>query len=173
MNIQIILLVLAVSVVDISYSRNINDLRIYEESDSYEPLVPSYVRHKRQVYGSITPSDQGGARGTIGASGTLLNQNGHQLDGHGQISRNWKPNGPTEVGGGLNYQGPRGGASFDANHARHMGTDLNAQGNLNLWRSQNGRSNLDGTANYNQHFGGPGGRSRPNYGAGINFVHRF
>lgn len=168
MNILIVLLVLVASVVDVSYSRNINDPQIYENNEFYEP-----IRHKRQVFGSITPNNQGGTRGTIGASGTLLNQNGHRLDGHGQVSQNWKPSGPTEFGGGLNYQGPRGGASLDANHARHMGTDVNAQGNLNLWRSGNGRSNLDGTANYNQHFGGPGGRSRPNYGAGINFVHRF
>lgn len=125
------------------------------------------------MFGGVSPNNQGGVRGTIGASGTLLNQNGHRLNGHGQLSRNWRPNGPTEVGGGLNYQGPRGGASLDANHARHMGTDINTQGNVNLWKSHNGRSQLDGTANYNQHYDGPGGRRPPSYGGGINFIHRF
>lgn len=167
MQISIVLLVFVSIVINNCYSWSIpqtNEEDIYHEQ---------HARHTRQVFGGITSNNEGGVRGTIGGSKTLLNDNGHRLDGHGQLSKNWKPNGPTEIGGGLNYQGPRGGASIDANHARHLGTDLNAQGNVNLWRNHNGRSQLDGTANYNQHFGGPGGKSRPNFGAGINFVHRF
>lgn len=167
MNVSIALLVFMASLINNCYSRSVR--QAYETDGPYE----QHSRQIRQVFGSIKPSDQGGVRGTVGASTTLLNENGHRLDGHSQISRNWKPNGSTELGGGLNYQGPRAGASVDANHVRHFGTDLNAQGNVNLWRANNGRSQLDGTANYNQHFGGPGGRSRPNYGAGISFVHRF
>lgn len=66
-----------------------------------------------------------------------------------------------------------GQASVDIQHNHRMGTDLNAQVQSNLWQSRNGRSNLDGNANFQQHFGGPGGRQRPNYGAGVQFTHRF
>lgn len=168
MHISIVLLVFVASAVSNCYSWSIPPKNVEDERE------PCHVRRVRQtVFGGVNPSEQGGVRGTIGASKTLLNENGHRLDAHSQISRNWKPNGPTEVGGGLNYQGARGGGSIDANHARHFGTDVNAQGNVNLWKSHNGRSQLDGTANYNQHFGGPFGRSRPSYGGGLNFVHRF
>ncbi|KAG4077534.1 hypothetical protein HA402_002961 [Bradysia odoriphaga] len=169
MNFSIVFLTFLLSVISSCYSWSIPPVE-YSENNLNLP----HSRQVRQVLdGGIRASDQGGIRGTVGASQTLLNQNGHRLDGHGQISKNWKPNGPTEIGAGLNYQGPRGGASVDANHARHFGTNLNAEGNVNLWRSPNGRSQLDGAANYNQHFGGPGGRSRPNYGGGLNFSHRF
>lgn len=166
MHISIVLLVSVASVINNCYSWSIPPT-----NEKYNPYEP-HARQIRQVFGSFKPS-KGGVRGTVGASTTLLNENGHRLDGHSQISRDWKPNGPTEFGGGLNYQGPRAAGSIDANHARHLGTDLKAQGNVNLWRSNNGRSQLNGTANYDQHFGGSGGRSPPNFGGGINFVHRF
>lgn len=66
----------------------------------------------------------------------------------------------------------RGEASIGIERNR-LGTDVNAQVQRNLWQSQNGRSNLDGNANFQQHFGGPAGRQRPNYGAGVQFTHRF
>lgn len=62
------------------------------------------------------------------------------------------------------------GVSVD--HSR-QGTNVAAEAQARLWQSQNRRSTLDGQANYNQHFGGPAGRQRPNYGAGLTFKHRF
>lgn len=50
--------------------------------------------------------------------------------------------------------------------------DLDVRAERNLWRSGDGRSNLDGYANYNRHYGSPG-TTRPNYGAGVMFTHRF
>lgn len=138
----------------------------------YVEQIPSYRLRRQTVFGGVTPGNPG-STATIGASGTIFNQNGHRVDGHGQVSRTFNPTGPTSIGGGLNYQGPRGGASVNADHTRHLGTDVGVTGNANLWRSPNGRSNLDGTANYNRHFGGPFGNSRPNYGAGLQFNHRF
>lgn len=64
-------------------------------------------------------------------------------------------------------------ASVDVEHRRRQGTDVNAQVGGEIWKSRNGQSELNGNANYNQHFGGPGGRSKPNYGAGLQFRHRF
>lgn len=138
-------------------------------------MLPLYMhqRYRRQLTGGVQAGSNGGVHGSLGAAGNLYNNNGHRVDGHGDISKNWGPKGPTTIGGGLDYQGPRGGASVNANHAHRFGTDVGASGNANLWKSNNGNSRLDGTANYNQHFGGPTGRSRPNFGAGLNFNHRF
>lgn len=66
----------------------------------------------------------------------------------------------------------RGEASIGIERNR-MGTDVNAQVQSNLWQSRNGRSNVDANANFQQHFGGPAGRQRPNYGAGVQFSHKF
>lgn len=57
-------------------------------------------------------------------------------------------------------------------HSR-QGTNVAVDAQRRLWESQNRRSSLDGQANYNQHFGGPAGRQRPNYGVGLMFRHRF
>lgn len=54
-----------------------------------------------------------------------------------------------------------------------FGTNLGANVNANIWQTRDGRGQLTGQANYNRHFGGPGGSSRPNYGVGLNYVHRF
>lgn len=141
--------------------------------DSYAPPSRPHYRNRRQsVFGGVSPSN-GGSTATLGASGTLYNQGGHRVDGHGQISRTYNPTGPTSVGAGLDYQGPRGGASVNANHARHLGTDVGVTGNANVWRSHDGRSTLDANANYNRHFGGPFGTGRPDYGVGATFRHRF
>lgn len=67
----------------------------------------------------------------------------------------------------------RGSVSVGAGHIHKQGTDFNVDAQANLWRSQNGRSSLDANANYNRHYGGSGGTGRPNYGAGLNFRHRF
>lgn len=64
-------------------------------------------------------------------------------------------------------------ASIDVEAQRRQGTNVNAQVGGTVWQSDNGRSKLDANANYNRRFGGPGGSSKPNYGAGVNFSHRF
>lgn len=66
----------------------------------------------------------------------------------------------------------RGSAEVSVNRDRG-GTDVDARVNAHIWQSKNGRSELNGEANYNKHFGGPSGNSRSNYGGGINFIHRF
>lgn len=60
-----------------------------------------------------------------------------------------------------------------AEHTRHFGTDVSAGANLNLYRSPNRRTTLDANGSYNRHFGGPSGTGKPNWGAGLNFNHRF
>ena len=142
----------------------------------FEPIplqIASHRQRRQVVTGGITPGQPGGVQGNLGVAGTLYEKNGHRLDGHGEVSRNWKPNGPTTVGGGLDYTGPRGSASVNALHQRHLGTSVSAEGRANLYTSPNGRSTLDATGGYQRHFGGPWGTSRPNYNVGLGFQHRF
>lgn len=113
------------------------------------------------------------ATGTLSGGGNIYRNGEHSVDGHGYVSKQWKPNGPTQIGGGLDYKGPRGGASVDVDHTRHFGTDVTARGNANLFTSRDGRTTVDGGAYYNRHFGGPFGTGRPNYGANIGLTHRF
>ncbi|CAD7080677.1 unnamed protein product [Hermetia illucens] len=55
----------------------------------------------------------------------------------------------------------------------HSGFDLSFKGQTKLWESNNKRNTLHGTGQYSQHFGGPYGNSRPNFGGGLIFTHRF
>ncbi|GAB0098569.1 Attacin_C domain-containing protein [Sergentomyia squamirostris] len=136
------------------------------------PLVKHRVR-RQTVFGGITPGNPGGVAGTIGARGTLFNNNGHNVDGHASVSRNWHPNGPTSIGGGLDYTGPRGSASIAAQHQHRFGTALEATGRANLYKSPNGKTTLDAHGTYQRHFGGPFGTSKPNYNVGLGLTHRF
>lgn len=141
----------------------------YIEDESV--LLPSRVR-RQTVFGGITPGNPG-VTATVGAQGNIYNKNGHSVDAFGQVSKTYRPVGPTSVGGGIDYQGPRGGVLANANHVQHYGTDVGVNGNANIWRSQNGRSSLDANAGYNRHYGGPFGTGRPNYNVGATFNHRF
>lgn len=67
----------------------------------------------------------------------------------------------------------RGSVSATVERNRQAGTNLNLEAQARLWQSQNRRSTLDGTANYQRNYGGQFGTGRPNYGVGLNFVHRF
>lgn len=67
----------------------------------------------------------------------------------------------------------RGSVSATVERNRQAGTNLNLEAQARLWQSQNRRSTLDGTANYQRNYGGQFGTGRPNYGVGLNFIHRF
>lgn len=54
-----------------------------------------------------------------------------------------------------------------------QGTDISLGASGRVWQSQNNRNELHAHGNYGRHFGGPSGASRPNYGAGLTFIHRF
>lgn len=132
----------------------------------------SRVRRQSGVFGKVEPGNPG-VTGTIGAQGNIFNQNGHSVNAHGQVSRTYHPAGPTSIGGGINYEGPRGSASANANHVHRFGTDVSVGGKANVWTSNNRRSTVDVGGNYNRHFGGPFGTGKPNYNVGATFIHRF
>lgn len=135
-------------------------------------LISTSVFGQANVFGGIQPGNPG-VLGTIGAQGNVFNRNGHSIDAHGQVSKNFRPIGPTAIGGGINYQGPRAGVSGNVDHVHRFGTNVGVSGNANLWRSNNGRTSVDADAGYNRHFGGQFGTGRPNYNGNINFRHRF
>nr|WOJ43253.1 attacin 3 [Lasioderma serricorne] len=143
------------------------------EDDNEYYLIPTRVRRQLDISGG-----KSGTRITAGHGGTLYQNDRHQVDGSAFASQNFrhfKPDGPLTTGGRVDYlHKPSGSsASVGASNTRGFGTDLSAQGNLNLYRSQNGRTTLDANARYDRHFGGPFGTGRPNYGGGLNFNHRF
>lgn len=67
----------------------------------------------------------------------------------------------------------RGSITTTVERNRQTGTNLNVEAQARLWQSQNRQSTLDGTANYQRNYGGQFGTGRPNYGVGLNFIHRF
>ncbi|XP_022226079.1 diptericin-A [Drosophila obscura] len=54
-----------------------------------------------------------------------------------------------------------------------QGFDLSLSGRAPVWQSQNGRHSFDATGQYGQHFGGPYGNSRPQFGAGGQYTFKF
>lgn len=142
---------------------------IYEQV----PIGRAFRVRRQTIFGDVRRGDAGGTHATIGAQGNILNRNGHSVNAHGQVDKNFHPNSATGVGGGFNYQGPRAGLSGNVNHAHRFGTDVGVSGNANVWRSPNGRSSVDANAEYNRHFGGQFGTGRPNYNVGATFRHRF
>lgn len=157
-----------------SSSDEVNSVDLELSIEGFEP-IPLRIqrREKRQIYGGVTNGQPGGVQGTLGASGTLYNNGGHRVDGHGQVSKNWGPTGPTTVGGGLDYTGPRGGASINAQHQHGLGTSVGAEGRYNMYSSPNGQTTIDAHGGYGRHFGGPYGTSKPDYNVGIGLNHRF
>ena len=141
--------------------------------EGFEPVPLLLHRVRRQeVFGGANHGP-GGSTATLGVTAPLYNNNGHRVDGRGQVSKTWNPTGPTVVGGGLDYTGPRGGASLSADHNRHLGTNVGVDGRYNLYTSPNRRTTIDANGGYQRSFGGMYGTSRPNYNVGVGLNHRF
>ncbi|KDR23017.1 attacin-B-like [Zootermopsis nevadensis] len=108
------------------------------------------------------------------AQGNLWRRGPHSLDGNVHWSQTFGgPRGTNHpsYGGGLTYS--RSNRVSAVTHHRPSGTKVSAQVQGNLWRGSSGRSTLDANAGWSRSFGGPWGASRPNFGGGISFRHRF
>lgn len=66
----------------------------------------------------------------------------------------------------------RGSVGVDVQRGQ-QGTTVTADGKYNVYSSPNGRTTVDAHGQYQRNYGGPYGTSRPNYGAGVMFRHRF
>lgn len=141
---------------------------------------PQNVKLGENVDITATHDDHGSDLGAAVTRNLWKSEDGQtQLNGQATYNQHFGgPLGKSDpiLGAGVNavHQFPdnRGNAAVSA-HQNKFGTDVGANLDANLWRSRDGRSELNGQANYNQHFGGPSGHSRPNYGAGLIFNHRF
>ncbi|KAK9870777.1 hypothetical protein WA026_009738 [Henosepilachna vigintioctopunctata] len=144
-----------------------------EFGENYVMVPLPLSRQRRQTSVGIGRGMGGGTQVTLGHQGTIFQNDKHLVTGGGFASKQFRPVGPTTVGGNLGYQHiPSGsGINIGAQNTRHFGTDLQATGNVNLWRQ--GNSRLDASGSYGRHYGGPWGTGRPNWGVGLNFNHRF
>ncbi|XP_045460538.1 attacin-B-like [Harmonia axyridis] len=138
-------------------------------------MVPMPLQRQRRQTSVDINKNPGGTQVTLGHKGTIFENDKHLVSGGGFVSKQFRPTGPTTLGGGLGYEHkPSGsGINLGASNTRGFGTDFSATGNANLWRSNNGNTRLDAYANYGRHYGGPWGTGRPNYGGGLQFSHRF
>nr|WCZ69497.1 attacin-like 1 c-1315 [Carausius morosus] len=132
------------------------------------------VRVRRQLSASVDTAPGGGARVGVQGNTNVWQGQDSRVDANGHYARTFGgAGGPPTYGGGLSYQQPRGGASVDVSRTPGFGTQVSAQGNANLWRSNDRMSSLDANARWSRNYGSPWGTSRPDYGAGLTFTHRF
>ncbi|KAH8270817.1 hypothetical protein KR018_005644 [Drosophila ironensis] len=66
----------------------------------------------------------------------------------------------------LNLQGGGGGQRGD-------GFGFHVSGSQNVYKSDNGRHEVDVNGGYGQHLGGPYGNSQPSYNFGANYKYRW
>lgn len=72
-------------------------------------------------------------------------------------------------GAGVDYKGDRYYGSANAEHRYGQGTDVGAEAGGKVWESKDGKMDVQAKGRYDQHFGGPYGKSQPNYGGAVRF----
>ncbi|KAI4463070.1 attacin c-terminal region [Holotrichia oblita] len=158
--------VFIVSFCIISTFAGVVHLPTYEDEEYI--LVP-ISRVRRQTTGGV---DSNG-RAFVSHTGTLVDNNRHNLQGTASASKQFKPNGPLTVGGALDYTHKPSGSTLGvgASNTRGFGTDVGATGKYNFYNK--GGTSVFAEGNYGRHFGGPGGTGRPNYYGGFGISHRW
>lgn len=139
---------------------------------------------------SVDRSPAGGPHVTLSHQSTLYDGNVHRLDGSASVSKSFVPTGPTTVGGQLNYTHVPSGeasrerscfsmsfvtgssASLGAQHTPHVGTNVSAVGNVNVYTSPDGSATLGVNGQYHRQraFHKTG---KPGYGASVAFEKRL
>ncbi|XP_046988041.1 diptericin A [Schistocerca americana] len=67
----------------------------------------------------------------------------------------------------------RGGIDVNVHREKGVGTVLDAQGQGNIFRSDDGKTRVDVQGQYERVIRGPARHSKPNFSGGITFSHRF
>lgn len=62
---------------------------------------------------------------------------------------------------------------LSVDHEEDIGTDITAALNANIWKSDDGRSRLDLTSKYSQHFDEFGNNGKSKIGGSIHFIHNY
>ncbi|XP_062709228.1 uncharacterized protein LOC109413482 [Aedes albopictus] len=63
--------------------------------------------------------------------------------------------------------------NFGATHQQDEGTDVTAEAIARLWRSKSGNTEVQGSASYNQHFGGFQGDGKAKFGGMLTLTHNY
>jgi hypothetical protein len=135
-------------------------------------------RVRRQATVDVTRNTRTGSTSVSAqGQGNLWARGPHRVDGTAHWSRVYGGRHGTmhpSYGGGLTYSNSNGAsAGVDISRQRPFGTQVSAQAQGVLWRSNNRRTSVDANAGWSRTFGGASGSSRPNYSGMINFRHRF
>nr|CAI5859212.1 unnamed protein product [Callosobruchus analis] len=104
-----------------------------EEGQQYYMVPLSRSRRSPQSQTSVGANERGIG---LSHSGTILNSNGHRLDGSAYANKNYHSPGlkPDQFGGQLNYNHDRTSAYLGADHARGYGTDVRAGVQHDIYR---------------------------------------
>jgi hypothetical protein len=136
------------------------------------------TRVRRQATVDVNRNTQTGSTSvSVQGQGKLWERGPHRVDGNAHYSRDFGGRQGTmhpSYGGGLAYSHSNGAsAGVDISRQRPFGTQVSAQAQGTLWRSNNGRTSVDANANWSRTYGGRFGTSRPNYGGMVTFKHKF
>ncbi|EAT43734.1 AAEL004833-PA [Aedes aegypti] len=63
--------------------------------------------------------------------------------------------------------------NFGATHQQDEGTDVTAEAIARLWRSKSGTTEVQGSASYNQHFGGFQGDGKAKISGMLTLTHNY
>lgn len=63
--------------------------------------------------------------------------------------------------------------NFGATHQQNEGTDVTAEAIARLWRSKSGNTEVQGSASYNQHFGGFEGDGKAKISGMLTLTHNY
>lgn len=63
--------------------------------------------------------------------------------------------------------------NFGATHQQNDGTDVTAEAIARLWRSRSGNTEVQGSASYNQHFGGFDGDGKAKISGMLTLTHNY
>nr|XP_022905703.1 uncharacterized protein LOC111417605 [Onthophagus taurus] len=143
----------------------------FESSSSLGPLdseVTARGRAKRQTSAIY---DSASRRATISHTGTIIDNNNHNLMGTGAISGGKHQ--PFGVGGSLDYTHKPSASTLSASakHLDGLGTNVGVSGRYNFINERNTQAYIG--ANYDRQYGGPSGTGNPNYGVFAGLTHRF
>lgn len=88
----------------------------------------------------------------------VINQDHHRKDQHKELDRRIRRQ--------LDL-------NLSVDHEEDTGTDITAAIEANLWKSEDGKSRIDGTAKYEQHFDEYGQNGKSKVGGSIHFIHNY
>ncbi|VEN33768.1 unnamed protein product [Callosobruchus maculatus] len=143
-----------------------------EEGQEYYMVPLSRARRSPDTETSICVKEKSSG---VAHSGNIFDKNGHRLDGSAYANKDHHSPGikPDQFGGQWNYNHDpsRTSAFVGADHTKGYGTDAGAGIKHDIHRSKD--FNVGVGVGAQKHYGGPGGDTRPQFGAFVRGSGRF